>query len=1025
LIESAVSFAEPTGRRRFRLPPRRCVLAAPSVIDKSTSVLLPKPPGTTDDMSKASRKSKKKKRHHERRRERHLQQQRREGHHGGDGAASSGVPTRALAALTRKSVAASHIENQRNVRSAEKRPLVPQEKNAFGSAASRRRALPTVSFVFPRQDCISQQLTDTASKHYQFGIQLGRLNDLDSSPESRPQRERAKSSCSDDTTTASKTKLTTIDEILYPEAKVVGQVDAGTAVQKALSVHKDSGLPKHNDDTLKQATVNEDQKKNADIPMDSSPPSRGHRCESGVTVRSPYLSGVSVEEAVRDKHGLRPRSNSTDGELNLPQRGLCDERKVLESYRWSRNISMVPPRGFNNLGNTCFLNSTLQCLAYCPPFCQSIMAMHNTQSTFAQSRQHEHENNKNNHGKRMTLMLGALFRQVHGTGGNNNNNHFQNSNDPITPRIIVNSIPTLGNSGNRNGYKFQPGRQEDSHEFLVHLLDAMNDGELREAGIDAHKSGWRDRLPAPRLDETTFVHRIFGGYLRSQVRCTVCGYKSNTYDPFLDLSLEISRKSCHNLATAFQQFTRKETLDSENRWKCSGCKKRVCATKQLTVFRPPLALCIQLKRFSYGGSLLGGFGGYGDRMGGKKITKPIEFPTQMKLPLSDGRSCGYALTGIVIHVGGSASSGHYTAYVKKPGKHQGEDKWFHMDDSFVQAVTEREVLRQRDAYVLLYCRKEVKLEFPSPPLRGSMTAEEAIKAQRARARARSDSLTEHIGGGPSSATSSSSAAAAAGPRLKALTEEQEETHLSPPATTDSKSDRVVKQNGVELKASAAASEPANKSKQAFIGPLPMLADNIESTSRAPGLNEAFGGHSVKKKENAMQNGEPREAGPGAESDGSSSETSSESSSSSDSSSSSSDDSSSDSEGSECSAKPVDKNQPTKAKPEVKRIVHDRGENGMVEVMMGPRYKKKNTWRPKSVEASGDGFVLLGNAQVDRWDDDESVDGATTALQSRTRIAEDEKRKENKRKRKMYLDRHDAVLDLGKVSRTSNSTAVLS
>lgn len=39
-----------------------------------------------------------------------------------------------------------------------------------------------------------------------------------------------------------------------------------------------------------------------------------------VGVRSPYLSGVSVEEAVRDKAGLRPRSNSTDGELELPSR---------------------------------------------------------------------------------------------------------------------------------------------------------------------------------------------------------------------------------------------------------------------------------------------------------------------------------------------------------------------------------------------------------------------------------------------------------------------------------------------------------------------------------------------------------------------------------------------------------------------------------------------------------------------------------------------------------------------------------
>jgi hypothetical protein len=36
-------------------------------------------------------------------------------------------------------------------------------------------------------------------------------------------------------------------------------------------------------------------------------------------------------------------------------------------------------------------------------------------------------------------------------------------------------------------------------------------------GINPLKNGWRDRLPIPRLDETTLIHRMFGGYFRSQV----------------------------------------------------------------------------------------------------------------------------------------------------------------------------------------------------------------------------------------------------------------------------------------------------------------------------------------------------------------------------------------------------------------------------------------------------------------------------------------------------------------------------
>ncbi len=116
---------------------------------------------------------------------------------------------------------------------------------------------------------------------------------------------------------------------------------------------------------------------------------------------------------------------------------------------------------------------------------------------------------------------------------------------------------------------------------------------------------------AHRLAETTFVHRIFGGYLRSQVilpsarrinvlapqrsasdrrpslsipfapaqlpsptrqvKCTSCGFCSNTYEPFLDLSLEIQGRVA-SLEEALARFTAVETLDKANR--CAG---RCCA----------------------------------------------------------------------------------------------------------------------------------------------------------------------------------------------------------------------------------------------------------------------------------------------------------------------------------------------------------------------------------------------------------------------------------------------------------------
>ena len=221
---------------------------------------------------------------------------------------------------------------------------------------------------------------------------------------------------------------------------------------------------------------------------------------------------------------------------------------------------------------------------------------------------------------------------------------------------------------------------------------------------------------------------MFGGYLRSQIHCTSCNHRSNTYDPFLDLSLEVH--AAKTLSAAVDQFTKWERLDQANRWKCGACKKYVCARKQLTIFRPSLSLIIHMKRFSFGS----GLGGFQDfhyypkkhrMMGGSKITKNIDFPSQLSLPLSDGRQCEYILTGVILHVGSSASSGHYTAYVKKPLT----DKWLHLDDCHVSITNEKSVLRSKDAYVLLYCRKEVKLELPSPPPRQTVVSESKATRQ--------------------------------------------------------------------------------------------------------------------------------------------------------------------------------------------------------------------------------------------------------------------------------------------------------
>ena len=103
------------------------------------------------------------------------------------------------------------------------------------------------------------------------------------------------------------------------------------------------------------------------------------------------------------------------------------------------------------------------------------------------------------------------------------------------------------NSKKKNSFRL--GRQEDAHEYLVALLDAMHEACLSRAFPRQRPPENASSLsppprflrpPPPALAATTLVHALFGGLLRSQIRCLRCGHESNTYEPCVDVSLDVA-----------------------------------------------------------------------------------------------------------------------------------------------------------------------------------------------------------------------------------------------------------------------------------------------------------------------------------------------------------------------------------------------------------------------------------------------------------------------------------------------------
>lgn len=67
--------------------------------------------------------------------------------------------------------------------------------------------------------------------------------------------------------------------------------------------------------------------------------------------------------------------------------------------------------------------------------------------------------------------------------------------------------------------------------------------------------------------ETSWIHKVWGGRLRSRITCHDCGNNSDTFDAFLDLSLDLDRNT-ETVKEALAKFVQKDQLSGKNKYKC-------------------------------------------------------------------------------------------------------------------------------------------------------------------------------------------------------------------------------------------------------------------------------------------------------------------------------------------------------------------------------------------------------------------------------------------------------------------------
>ncbi|TNN47358.1 Ubiquitin carboxyl-terminal hydrolase 2 [Liparis tanakae] len=296
--------------------------------------------------------------------------------------------------------------------------------------------------------------------------------------------------------------------------------------------------------------------------------------------------------------------------------------------------------GLRNLGNTCFMNSILQCLSNTPEL-----------RDYCLRNVHRADLNNNNNCTTNAALMEEFAKLTQSLWTSVNN-------EAISPSDFRSQIQ-------RFAPKFVGCNQQDAQEFLRFLLDGLHNQVNRVTVRPSVSVEDFDHLSDDEKGK-----RMWNMYLERE-------------DSKVKSSGEVSLKDCLRL------FTKEDVLDGEERPTCNRCKTRRKCTKRFSIQKFPQILVLHLKRFS------------DSNIRTSKLSTYVNFPLK-DLELREFASeCSeravYNLYAVSNH-SGNALGGHYTAYCKNPAL----GEWYSYNDCRVSPVSSSQVRSSSNAYVLFY-----------------------------------------------------------------------------------------------------------------------------------------------------------------------------------------------------------------------------------------------------------------------------------------------------------------------------------
>jgi ubiquitin C-terminal hydrolase len=331
--------------------------------------------------------------------------------------------------------------------------------------------------------------------------------------------------------------------------------------------------------------------------------------------------------------------------------------------------------GLTNLGNTCFLNSTMQVISHTYELNQFL-----NMKTYRKKLNNKYDS--------ALLLEWDELREL-----------LWKENCIVSPFKFVKTVKKLAHLKGQS--MFTGYDQNDLPEFLIFVIDCFHNALSREVNmtIEGKVQDEKDKIAVKCFErikqmyenDYSEIWKIFYGIHVSQLSIQSTGKKiSMVPEPFFIINLPIpTNNKSPSLIDCFDLYVDYEILDGENCVKIEETNEKVPAKKNIMFWSFPDILVIDIKRFN---------------SNNRKNQIMVDFPLE-NLNLSkyvigyDRDSYIYDLYGVCNH-SGSVFGGHYTSFVKNAN-----GKWYHYNDTSVSEVGMPQQIKTPKAYCFFYRKR--------------------------------------------------------------------------------------------------------------------------------------------------------------------------------------------------------------------------------------------------------------------------------------------------------------------------------